>query len=71
MNIKIPALRITEGFFNKTINYLEVYNMLKKLNNFDGYKGPVVVIVMDGIGISEKPKEMLYTMLTHQTLTDC
>lgn len=27
--------------------------MLKKLNNFNGYKGPVVVIVMDGIGISE------------------
>lgn len=27
--------------------------MLKKLTNFEGYKGPVVVIVMDGIGISE------------------
>ncbi len=28
--------------------------MLKKLEYFTGYKGPVVVIVMDGIGISEK-----------------
>lgn len=28
--------------------------MLKKLNQFPGYKGPVVVVVMDGIGISEK-----------------
>ena len=28
--------------------------MLRKLENFDGYKGPVVVIVMDGIGISDK-----------------
>jgi len=28
--------------------------MLKKIENFNGYKGPVVVIVMDGIGISEK-----------------
>ena len=28
--------------------------MLKKLSNFNGCKGPVVVIVMDGIGISEK-----------------
>ena len=28
--------------------------MLKKLENFDGYKGPVVVVVMDGIGISDK-----------------
>lgn len=28
--------------------------MLKKLNNFKGYKGPVAVIVMDGIGISER-----------------
>jgi 2,3-bisphosphoglycerate-independent phosphoglycerate mutase len=28
--------------------------MLKKLNHFPGYKGPVVVVVMDGIGISEK-----------------
>ena len=28
--------------------------MLKKLNNFNGYKGPVVVVVMDGIGMSEK-----------------
>jgi 2,3-bisphosphoglycerate-independent phosphoglycerate mutase len=27
--------------------------MLKKLTNFEEYKGPVVVIVMDGIGISE------------------
>jgi len=27
--------------------------MLKKLDNFNGYKGPVVVVVMDGIGISE------------------
>lgn len=27
--------------------------MLKKLTNIEGYKGPVVVIVMDGIGISE------------------
>ncbi|NLO39677.1 MAG: 2,3-bisphosphoglycerate-independent phosphoglycerate mutase [Ruminiclostridium sp.] len=28
--------------------------MLKKLNQFPGYKGPVVVVVMDGVGISEK-----------------
>ncbi len=28
--------------------------MLKKSNHFMGYKGPVVVIVMDGIGISDK-----------------
>ncbi len=28
--------------------------MLKKLDNYEGYKGPVVVIVMDGIGISDK-----------------
>ena len=28
--------------------------MLKKLNHFAGYKGPVVVIVMDGVGISEQ-----------------
>lgn len=28
--------------------------MLKKLDNFEGYKGPVVIVVMDGIGISEK-----------------
>jgi 2,3-bisphosphoglycerate-independent phosphoglycerate mutase len=28
--------------------------MLKKLNQFSGYKGPVVVVVMDGVGISEK-----------------
>jgi len=28
--------------------------MLKKLNQFNGYKGPVVVIVMDGIGICER-----------------
>ncbi len=27
--------------------------MLRKLTNFKGYKGPVVVIVMDGVGISE------------------
>lgn len=27
--------------------------MLKKLNNFNGYKGPVVIVVMDGIGMSE------------------
>lgn len=27
--------------------------MLKKLDNFSGYKGPVVVIVMDGFGISK------------------
>lgn len=28
--------------------------MLKKLDNFEGYKGPVVMVVMDGIGISDK-----------------
>lgn len=27
--------------------------MLRKLTNFKGYKGPVVVIIMDGVGISE------------------
>lgn len=28
--------------------------MLKKSDRFTGYKGPVVVVVMDGVGISEK-----------------
>lgn len=28
--------------------------MLNKLNQFPGYKGPVVVVVMDGVGITEK-----------------
>lgn len=28
--------------------------MLNKLDNFNGYKGPVVIVVMDGIGISDK-----------------
>ncbi len=28
--------------------------MLKRLSNFSGYKGPVVVVVMDGFGISSK-----------------
>lgn len=28
--------------------------MLKKLNNFNGYKGPVVLVVMDGVGISDR-----------------
>ncbi|WP_295098674.1 hypothetical protein, partial [uncultured Fibrobacter sp.] len=28
--------------------------MLKKLSNFPGIKGPVVTIVMDGFGITDK-----------------
>ena len=28
--------------------------MLKRLSNFPGYKGPVVIVVMDGFGISPK-----------------
>ena len=45
--------------------------MLKKLTNFEGYKGPVVVIVMDGIGISETPKEMQFIMHILLTLITC
>ena len=26
--------------------------MLKRLNNFEGIKGPVVVVVMDGVGVT-------------------
>ena len=34
--------------------------MLKKLSNFPGIKGPVVTIVMDGFGITDKVEGQYY-----------
>ena len=44
--------------------------MLKKLNNFDGYKGPVVVIVMDGLAYLKTEGNAVYHAYT-PNLTDC